>query len=145
MNNKRSPSATELFGSSAGWFAIIEETRKLVQLPANWDGEGADPIPPVIINSALALFERLKQAGQPFPDAVYPLPSGSLIAEWHNEDRTRFTAEIREPGRVELMHWFPDRPARFSTEQIPESGSSAGVPTPPVEEASGGSNFQLAA
>jgi len=144
VNTNRATSTTEQLGSEADWLEIIEETSKL-QLSADWDGAGANPIQPALVRSTIAFLERSRHEGQPVPDAVYPLSSGSIIAEWHNEDRSRLSAEIREPGRVELMHWFPDRPAEFSSIPIPESCGSAASPPTLLEEALGNRSFETTA
>jgi hypothetical protein len=109
---------------SGGWLEVIDDTQRFAQLRADWDGEGAKPVPHALIRSAVGLFELLRQDGRAVPDGVYPLPSGAIMIEWHNEDGTRLSAEIRQPGQAELMHWQPSGQAEFHTVHFSEPNVS---------------------
>lgn len=57
--------------------------RDFVNLPKNWDSDGAEPISRETLEAAFALEELLKQKPWPAPGS-----DGSIAFEWHNGDDT---------------------------------------------------------
>ena len=137
----RNDLAAPVLSAPPGWLEVIDDTHRLTQLEADWDGEGAQPVPPPLIRSAVALFEALRNNGRAVPDGVYPLPSGAIMVEWHNEDGSRLSAEIRQPGRAKMMHWYPNGgPAEFRCVSFLESSESA-APAGHLQVASAFENY----
>lgn len=95
------------------WEVAEDEVRLLSTYERDWDGEGADPVPDVLIESTLEWFRGLRRDG-PAPVAVSPLAGGTIMLEWHYPNGSVASVEIRQPGRGEVLVWSPHRPKEYS-------------------------------
>jgi len=68
------------------WEAARAEVRDLDRCEANWDGEGADPVPLKLIQATLRYLEECEQLRFLAPDTVYAAADGTVFVEWHYPD-----------------------------------------------------------
>jgi len=104
---------SERSASARDWRAAQIDALNLIEFKQNWDGEDSSPVPKLLIDSTIRFFREMEQKQLPAPDSVYPLASGAVMAEWHYEDQTVVSAEIREPGKAEVLAWHPERKPIF--------------------------------
>lgn len=82
MTNDFTPETTPtLFAKS--WEFARDDVRDLEKYLPNWDKDGADPVPLLLIEKTLSLFRTLETSAFPAPDAVYPSAGGTVFLEWH--------------------------------------------------------------
>lgn len=115
--------------STQDWQNARQELLSLVNLKANWDGEDGLPVPQKLIESAAQFFKEMERRGDPAPSSVYALAIGAIMAEWGYADRTTVSAEIREPGKAEILVWHPNRPSVFKIvtwHKSPRAGYATG-------------------
>ena len=106
--------ATVVVGAITPWDQAQEHIRALLRLKPDWDGEGASPVRPDLIQSALQLTNKLIADEMAAPHDIYPLPDGNILLEWQQPDGIIQRIEIEEVGQGELMITYPDAPAQFS-------------------------------
>ncbi len=83
-----------------------QELKRLEELPANWDGQGAAPIHPQILQAARQLAGDLPPNLTRVPRVV-PLANGSLQFEWHEGSRS-LELEIETPETIHYLKWHPE-------------------------------------
>jgi hypothetical protein len=91
---------------------IIEKTKKLLDLPASWDGEGAKKISPLIYqrfasfleNYSTYLLEKNYILQEP---EVFPSKDGSLVLEWIFDD-TNIVIKI-DNSQKEVAYYYFDK------------------------------------
>jgi hypothetical protein len=88
---------------SATWGRIGQ----LAALPHDWNGYGACPIDPNVIESASKLIDRLSIDTISTPQVV-PMTRGRLQFEWHRGRRS-LELEIETPTLVHYLKYDPDR------------------------------------
>ncbi len=84
---------------------INQQLDRLASLQANWDGEGAEPIDPQIIQVARQLAEGLP-GNLVGPPAVVPMAAGNLQFEWNDGARS-LELEIEFPT-IHYLKWHPE-------------------------------------
>ena len=85
------------------WDEAAEEVRALLQLPADWDGEGADSVRRELIAPTLAFLHQMKTRGFSPPEAVYATAGGSVMVEFHEPSGEVLAANIRTPTEAEVV------------------------------------------
>ena len=95
------------------WQLAETEVRQLRTYERNWDGDGADPVRDELIESVLEWFQGLRRSYAAAPVAVSPLAGGTVMVEWHANNGSVVSVEIREPGEGEVLEWSPIRPKKF--------------------------------
>jgi hypothetical protein len=75
-------------------------------LRAGWNGYGAEPIDPAIIDAARRLTEQLP-AGVIDAPRVVPMTRGRLQLEWHHGNRS-LELEFEDPARIHYLKWDSD-------------------------------------
>jgi hypothetical protein len=88
-------------------FRVKRELDRLAALESNWDGEGAPPIDPAIIEAARTLIAKLPRDVSSIP-AVVPSAAGNLQFEW-NAGRRSLELEIETPATIHYLKWDPDQ------------------------------------
>lgn len=104
---------SERSSSPDDWTEALEEAMALTDYPANWDGEGAQPVSKALQRSVLALMLSLRDRSCHAPDGVSPMAGGTVMLEWHGNDRIVLSVEIREPEHGEVLIWHPEREPEF--------------------------------
>ncbi|HJT33774.1 MAG TPA: hypothetical protein VJ783_17135 [Pirellulales bacterium] len=74
---------------------------RLRQFKANWDGYGAVPLDPKILDAATRFIESLAHDAAPAPQVV-PMTRGRVQLEWHRGGRS-LELEFESP---ETMHFL---------------------------------------
>lgn len=78
--------------------------------PANWDGEGAEPVNQECVLSAERLVRKVLDDGGEIPLSVYPLSDGSVMVEWelsHPERRVSVSIHPKNPSVGEALVYTP--------------------------------------
>ena len=104
---------SERSASARDWRTVRLEALGLAEYKADWNGEGALAVPQALIDTTVLFFKEWEKRGDPAPDSVYPLATGAVMAEWHYDDQTTVSAEIREPSKAEVLVWHPERKSQF--------------------------------
>lgn len=92
--------------SAPSWFpAAVDDFRRLLQLPENWDTYGAAPIAAEAVAAAAALLLRTASGDTPKPSVV-PTVDGGVQLEWHRHG-IDLEVEIRPTG--EYSAFYEDR------------------------------------
>ena len=80
--------------------------RNLRKLKTNWDGYGAPPIDPVVIDNTIAFFEMLPLRHRYALDRedITPSSHGTVSLEWANETNDLLAIEI---GRMRMASFSP--------------------------------------
>ena len=91
------------------WKARVDDLLAIRTLTDDWNGFGAQPPDPQLIDNAIDLLRWL-QGETDFgpPSRVTPSPVGSVVIEWQR-DRDYLEAELGEPGVVE---WMLEKPGQ---------------------------------
>ncbi len=108
---------------------IKEKTRALAALPADWDGYGARPIAPAMIEAVCRFLNRLaEQHGElmllPGTETDCLIPhcgarsSGTVQLEWHVEDRI-LELEFEKPTEIRYLKWWPGHELTDEEESYP--------------------------
>jgi len=95
--------------TSPGSFSKLEvlgELDSLRHLPENWNGYGADPIDPKVIDSAEQFIASLPGTTIAAPKVV-PMTRGRLQFEWHRGNRS-LELEFETPEQVHYLKWDTD-------------------------------------
>ncbi len=87
-------------------FEILEELGRLRHLPENWNGYGAPPIDPRVIESAEQFLTSLPGTRITAPNVV-PMTRGRLQFEWHRGNRS-LELEFETPERIHYLKWDTD-------------------------------------
>jgi hypothetical protein len=108
MLNDRSPGAhvddsTHSFDRAA----TRDRIEQLAALPHDWNGYGACPIDPDVIESASRLIDRLSFEAISAPQVV-PMTRGRLQFEWHRGRRS-LELELETPTLVHYLKYDPGR------------------------------------
>jgi hypothetical protein len=88
---------------------------------ANWDGEGADPVPKAAFEEA-RIFLRKFPSFTPLPD-VNPEPDGHLGLEWYRDNRHQFVVSFNGTGILSYAGLIGQESVysrRYIEEEIPE-------------------------
>jgi hypothetical protein len=87
--------------------SLCEQLDAMLQLPPNWDGYGAGPIEPGIVDWAkdfVAYFEALQSLqGIDRGIRVYPSRTGGVQIEWE-DSRFERELELNPDGSIGLLH-----------------------------------------
>ena len=98
-----------------GWDAAETELLSLMTYARGWDGDDAPAIPVQLIQSTLNWLRQLQDGCGVAPDAIAPTFGGTIMLEWFKPGGGVTSAEVRVPGRAEVLDWEPDRSKNFST------------------------------
>ena len=82
---------------------VIEQIEKLKRLEADWNGYGAEPINPRIIESSQQFIRSLHNQLRVLPQVV-PMTQGRLQLEWHDGTRS-LELEFESPSQVHYLKW----------------------------------------
>lgn len=104
---RKPPSKHEAIPSS-GIVWVDREMRKLAQLPANWDGYGANVIPRSRLRQVADLLKEHFRHGLP-EGSLVPGADGSVQMEWHLQ-KMSFGFLVDEDGS--FYAWHKDRETR---------------------------------
>lgn len=90
--------------SDLWWYPVTARLHELMHRPANWDGEGAEPVDADVADVAMALLYEYVGGTDYVPDLV-PLVDGGLELSWRSETR-ELSVEVRPDGdnRVWYSH-----------------------------------------
>jgi hypothetical protein len=88
------------------WSLAQSALRQIAMLREDWDGAGARPIAPDILQACSRLLSRFFRSDERPPDRIVPSPDGSVFFAW-STDAGLVEAEIDEPTTVEFT--FPRR------------------------------------
>lgn len=86
---------------------IRRELDRIASLPENWDGEGAKPVDPAIVEAAWSFIERLPAHIASTP-AVVPSADGYLQFEWNDGPRS-LELEVETPSTIHYLKWRPEK------------------------------------
>lgn len=96
------------------WKSVDEKIIAITRVrAAEWEAVGGVAPTQDVISSAWNLAHALRQAGDPAPRHVYPLPDGNLMFEWHLHDGIICRIELEGANKGQQMLSFPDKPAEF--------------------------------
>ena len=98
--------------------AVYREVAALATYEPNWNGEGALPARPGVVEATLR-FLPSHELNLFLPADAYLAPDGTVILEWHFPDGRITIANIRVADRAELTHRTPGQNPRFETLPIP--------------------------
>ena len=111
--NRELPSPT-----TPQWEAALDEARDLDKYQPDWDGEGADAVPSVMILQTRQWLRALQSRGDSAPACVYPLADGTVMVEWHYGSGAGDSANIRGGWRVEIVSREPGAKPTFTVHSI---------------------------
>jgi hypothetical protein len=80
---------------------------QLALLPHDWNGYGAGPVAPAVIESASKFIELLPPDAISTPQVV-PMTRGRLQFEWHRGNRS-LELEFETPTLIHYLKYDPDR------------------------------------
>jgi hypothetical protein len=80
---------------------------QLARLPHDWNGYGAEPIAPGVIEAASEWIKLLPPDGITTPQVV-PMTRGRLQFEWHRGNRS-LELEFETPTLIHYLKYDPDR------------------------------------
>lgn len=104
------------------WEAARDEVRNLVNLPTNWDGEGADPFRENLISPTFSLLLHAERCHFPPPTNIYLTASGTAMVEWHFANGYAVIANVRESNHAEIIYRYCDgRKPEFQRIELEES------------------------
>lgn len=101
------------------WAECIADLRRLRSLPEDWDGEGATPPRPEVVDSVEELLLELRSDNfrnkqtqtTPPPSRIVASHNGSVVVEWQLEGGVYYEVECAEPYRAESMTVILDQEA----------------------------------
>jgi hypothetical protein len=76
-------------------------------LAPNWDGYGAPPIDPAVIDAAKAFVAGLPE-NLVSPPCVVPMANGTLQLEWHHGSKS-LELEFESPSSIRYLQWHPEQ------------------------------------
>jgi hypothetical protein len=118
---------------AAQWEAARDEAADLGNRGSNWDGQGALPVRPGLIEATLRLLQSL----EPFnsaPADVYLASDGTVVLEWYFAQGRATIVNVREVDHAEVIIRTPGEPPQFTTLPIPSTvGTSMTDMRPPDE------------
>lgn len=79
--------ATPVLEHSKSLVPSMLQLRKLAELNAGWDGEGAEPLSQRAVAEAALLAVEIDERFRIFPCFVSPIPDGGVQIEWENAAR----------------------------------------------------------
>lgn len=89
------------------WEAARDDVQALSLYTPDWDGEGADRVPFVLIQATLRWLARLEACGGPVPSVVYPTAGGTPVVEWHASDGSSYVGYVRKTDRIDMVYQLP--------------------------------------
>ena len=117
---------------------ITDRVRKLAEFGDNWDGYGAKPVTPAMIDAVCRFLERLADERgdlllKPGTETeclvpyCLPMSSGAVQLEWHVEGRI-LEIEFERPGLIHYLKWWPghevaDDEATFPADDLEQSAA----------------------
>jgi hypothetical protein len=88
------------------WLDTAEKTlNRFAKLEPNWDGYGARPINPAVIQEARDLIARIADHINEAP-VIVPTPRGSIQLEWHRGPRC-LELEFESKVMIHYLKWDP--------------------------------------
>ena len=87
--------------------ATLVQIEQLALLPRDWNGYGASPIDPKVIEAASRFVDILPLDVISTPQVV-PMTRGRLQFEWHRGNRS-LELEFESPTLVHFLKYDPDR------------------------------------
>jgi hypothetical protein len=87
--------------------ATLGRIEELALLPHDWNGDGADPIDPKVIEAASRFINLLPPDAISTPQVV-PRTQGRLQFEWHRGNRS-LELEFESPTLIHFLKFDPDR------------------------------------
>lgn len=106
------------YEAATAWDAARDELLALEQLAPNWDGEGADPVKPGLIPTALRLLSLARTAQFQPPLYIYATAGGTVMIEWHHGNGQASIANVRNKGVVNFMYDEKGVPPTFEVVDI---------------------------
>ena len=104
--------------STSQWEPLRHEVAEFASYGTNWNGEGALPARPGVVEATLRYLQSIEKYNSPPADA-YLAADGTVVLEWHYPDGRVTIANIRVADRAELTHRTPGQNPRFETLPIP--------------------------
>ncbi len=90
---------------------FVEEVQSALDslraLAPNWDGYGAPPIDPAVIDAAKTFVANLPDKQSPRPRVV-PMSNGTLQLEWHRGSKS-LELEFESPSIIRYLQWHPEQ------------------------------------
>lgn len=86
---------------------VLGDIEALRSLAPNWDGYGAPPIHPKVLDAAKRFISNLPE-NLAYRPHVVPTSNGSLQLEWHEGSKT-LELEFESPRTIRFLQWEPDR------------------------------------
>lgn len=102
---------------------LRREVANLATYETNWNGEGALPARPGVVEATLRYLQSIEKYNSPPADA-YLAADGTVVLEWHYPDGRVTIANIRVADRAELTHRTPGQAPRFESLPIPPIAAS---------------------
>ena len=102
-------------GSADAWATAARRIADLARLDGGWDGDGAAPVSPAVIQLGLRATAELRRQGYEPPHDIYPAPDGGLFLEWQRANDVIERIECECDGHVQQMITSPREPARFAS------------------------------
>jgi hypothetical protein len=93
---------------------FIKKVQNLSNLKHNWDGYGANPITPNVIEDAVKLLEQLPE--NLMPSHYGPSPDNEIILEWSYYNHRNFILSLYGNG---VVHCFADREQKLYFDDVP--------------------------
>ena len=103
--------------------ALQDKLIGLMKLEADWDGDGAKPIPPETVARARDHLLTMSETGGSLPDGAYASPRGTILLTWHNGPNY-FELEVISSVREEWLAVIPQAPNRFGRQYDREAEQS---------------------
>jgi hypothetical protein len=90
---------------------FVEEVQSALDslraLAPNWDGYGAPPIDPAVIDAAKMFVANLPDKQSPRPRVV-PMSNGTLQLEWHHGSKS-LELEFESASSIRYLQWHPEQ------------------------------------
>jgi hypothetical protein len=103
------------------WDQTVDDLRRLRDLEADWDGQGADAPQPANVDAALAWVDRMRRWKRALPPSkVAPGVLGEVHLVWQ-QGTLYLDAEICGAREVEWLLSLPGQPARQWTTDLTQT------------------------
>ena len=83
------------------WGELIAELLTFRGLEDDWDGQGAEALPPALVDGAISLARRFEAEGHAPADRVTAGVNGTIFFSWHSPEGYR-EVEVVSPTEAEV-------------------------------------------
>lgn len=134
MNGQNESFDIERDFAALQWQEVRDELSNLANCGTNWDGEGAIPARPGLIEATLRLCQMLQRFDNPAPVDVYLAPDGTVILEWHPSEKCAEIINVRVSDNAEVtVRELGKKPLFLQLPIPPAAGHSRTAPGRPNE------------